>query len=537
MINIRENLRLKQILDEPGRFPVGVEIVSTRGMMSEAQCRHTRAFAEALTHSSQVDWVSITDNAGGNPQLAPMALGTPILYAGKEVVIHMTCKDLNRHALESQLWMYASQGFHNVLAMTGDYPVTGPEGLAKPVFDTDSIGLLHIIERMNQGLEVRSSRAATPSRRLEVTHFFAGAVCNPFKPTENTLMPQYYKLVQKLRNGAKFVIPQIGYDARQSSELIAFLHHQGFSNIPVIGNVYILNPKVARLFHARKIPGVTLTDDLLAICEKQAESSDRGKAFFLELAAKQMAVFKGLGYRGAYLGGVHRYEDVERVLEIHQSFGADDWKSFVHELSFAEPDDFQLFEADSNTGLVQLDSPRSAASGSSLRREISYRLSKWMHKVAFDNGRGLTPLGRRLCRSGPDQTGCPAWLRVIERCGKSLLYDCRDCGDCSLSETAFLCPVSQCPKNQRNGPCGGCGGGQCEVRSHPCIWSRAYDRLASEGDPSAMLEFTPVFQDQSLQDTSAWANYWHERDHQAKPVQDINQNQTQHLTIQQQENS
>jgi len=518
MIQVRENMRLKQILHEPDRFPVGVELVSTRGTMSEAQCQHTRSFSEALTYSPEVDWVSITDNAGGNPQLAPMALGTPILYAGKEVVIHLTCKDLNRHALESQLWMYASQGFHNVLAMTGDYPVTGPEGLAKPVFDTDSTGLLHIIERMNEGLEVRPSRRATQPKRLAVTNFYSGAVCNPFKTTENTLMPQYYKLLQKLRHGAQYIIPQIGYDARQSSELLAFMCQQGFANTPVIGNVYVLNRTVARLFHDNKIPGVTVTDGLLSICDEQAQSADRGKTFFLELAAKQVAVFKGLGYRGAYLGGVHRYEDVQRILEIHRSFARDDWKSFLGEFQHADPDAYRLFEADPDTGLVPVDDAKPAPASPRPRREVAYRLAQFVHQTAFENGRGLAPLGKRLCQGGKDRTACPGWLRLLERGSKSLLYDCKDCGDCSLAETAFLCPMSQCPKNQRNGPCGGSCGQRCEVRDQPCIWSRAYDRRASEGDPASMLEYTPVFQDQSLRDTSAWANYWHQRDHQGKPI-------------------
>ena len=180
MIELQQNLRLREILYEEDRFPLGVELVSTRGTMTQQQSLQARDFAEQLTYSDKVDWVSITDNAGGNPQMAPLALGTPILYAGKEVVVHLTCKDLNRHALESQLWMYASQGFHNVLALTGDYPMSGPEGLAKPVFDIDSVGLLHIIQRMNNGLEVKCSPSSQKTKKLDGTFFFPGAVCTPF---------------------------------------------------------------------------------------------------------------------------------------------------------------------------------------------------------------------------------------------------------------------------------------------------------------------------------------------------------------------
>src|SRR6478736_944024 len=143
---------LREKLEQTDDFAVGVELVSIRGSMAERSAVKARTFAHQLVECPRVDWISITDNAGGNPQLAPQALGKPILYAGKEVVIHLTCKDLNRNGLESEAWLLNSEGFHNVLAMTGDYPVSGNSGLAKPVFDLDSVGLISMLSRMNQGL-------------------------------------------------------------------------------------------------------------------------------------------------------------------------------------------------------------------------------------------------------------------------------------------------------------------------------------------------------------------------------------------------
>ena len=95
---------LRDKLAEPNRFLLGVELVSTRGTMADQQAQQARAFAKELVDFAAVDWVSITDNAGGNPQLSPMALGKPILYAGKEVLIHLSCKDFNRNGLESAAW-------------------------------------------------------------------------------------------------------------------------------------------------------------------------------------------------------------------------------------------------------------------------------------------------------------------------------------------------------------------------------------------------------------------------------------------------
>src|SRR5881227_434804 len=119
---------LSDILSEPARFARGVELVTTRGTMEETKATATRDFASELSRAEAVDWVSITDNAGGNPQLSPLALGKPLLYAGKEVLIHLSCKDMNRNGLESTAWAMASEGFNNILALSGDYPATGYGG-------------------------------------------------------------------------------------------------------------------------------------------------------------------------------------------------------------------------------------------------------------------------------------------------------------------------------------------------------------------------------------------------------------------------
>ena len=521
MIDLPSNLRLKEILGETGRFPLGVELVSTRGTMSQQLTRKTREFSQDLTDSPRVDWVSITDNAGGNPQLAPIALGTPILFAGKEVVIHLTCKDLNRYALESQLWLLASQGFHNILALTGDYPIECFEGCAKPVFDLDSVGLLTLIEKMNGGLEVTSGSAKVATK-LDPTHFFAGAVTSNFKFRENTLVPQYYKLEKKIAAGAKYIINQIGFDSRKGHELLEYLRLRQLAHTPVIGNVYVLSRFVARLFNQMKIPGVILTDELEVLCQKQGASPDKGKVFFHEFAAKQLAIYRGLGYGAGYLGGVHSYAEIEAILKVKNSFSKDDWKLFAKEISFCRPGEFFLFEPDPDTGLsrpgtVNGDWQKSLTTQQSSKNvSLGYLLSKRFHSLMFEHGKGLAPLATTLCQNAGNPSQGPKWLRGIEHLSKFLWFGCRDCGDCSLGETAFLCPESQCAKNQRNGPCGGTRDGRCEVFDYECIWARAYDRMKYEGRSEQLLGHVPVIQNQGLRGTSSWANYWLGKDHAAK---------------------
>ena len=134
---------LREKLFQTSNFLFGVELVSVRGSLNDRNAAKTLVFGNELARCP--------DRLTGSPSpTTPAAirssrrshLGKPILGAGKEVVIHLTCKDLNRNGLESQAWFLNSEGFHNILAMTGDYPVGGNEGLAtKPVFDIDSVGL------------------------------------------------------------------------------------------------------------------------------------------------------------------------------------------------------------------------------------------------------------------------------------------------------------------------------------------------------------------------------------------------------------
>ena len=491
---------LQESLRQSSRFLLGVELVSVRGSMSEGTAVRVRSLATQLVESPQVDWISITDNAGGNPQLAPQSLGKPILYAGKEVVIHLTCKDLNRNALESAAWQLDSEGFHNVLAMTGDYPAGGSGGRAKPVFDLDSVSLIAMLDRMNRGFDDKHLK----------TDFCIGAVTNNYKRHEGEVVPQYLKLRQKIACGAHFIINQVGFDAEKARELRLYMDRNGMGAVPLIGNVFVLTARAARLFHSGRIAGIVVPQELLDLCERQGRSADGGKVFFREFAAKQMAIFRGLGYRGAYLGGVHDLATLERVIEIERTFAPDDWRHLAREIAWSRPGEFFAYPEE------RAAAPRQAPAKTK-RGALMYGFSKWTHGLMFTPGRPLSRLGAWVMSRGRDPFQGPRPVREIERATKAVLYRCKDCGDCSLPDVAFLCPESQCAKNQRNGPCGGTRDGRCEVDGFgDCIWLRAYERRKSDGTEAELLAHAPVVQNQALRGTSSWANNWLGRDHSAQ---------------------
>jgi methylenetetrahydrofolate reductase (NADPH) len=485
---------LQAILSDGGHFARGVELLTTRGTMEEIKTAATRNFAADLAQVDVIDWVSITDNAGGNPQLGPMSLGKPLLYAGKEVLIHLSCKDMNRNALESAAWAMASEGFNNILALSGDYPVSGYNGAAKPVFDIDSVGLLKLLSDMNGGLGLSLSPKQV-GRPLQSTRFFLGAVVTPYKLLENELVPQLLKLRKKIATGARFVISQIGFDARKASELIRYMHDNRVGDVPLIGNVFLMSDRLAQFFQSGRIAGVIVSEEFCELCKRHAGDA----RWFIEFAAKQAAIFKGLGYRGVYYGGLECMRDLQALLDVERSFAPDDWKQFSAEIRFSRPGEFFFY-----------DEQRLSCRP---RMSLHYKLSKLMHRKAFSPEASLYRAGKSVYERSSDPQQGPHALRVIEHASKRALFGCRDCGDCSLPDIAFLCPESQCAKNQRNGPCGGTRDGKCEVADFQCIWSRAYDRLKHDGAEQHLLDFAPVIQDQSLRNTSAWGNTFRGVDH------------------------
>jgi len=372
-----------------------------------------------------------------------------------------------------------------------------------------------LLAKMNRGLGAGEARFG--NHRLKKTQFCIGAVTTNFKLREGEVIPQYLKLKKKIECGAQFIVNQIGFDSRKLSELRGYMIAHGMEHTPLIGNVYLLSPRVAQIFHEGRIPGVVVTKPLLELCQKQGQSSDGGKAFFLEFAARQIAVYRGLGFRGIYLGGVHNVPAIEKILTIERTFAPADWKQFAREIQFSRPGEFFYYEQNPSTGLADSGRENPRPPVSSKHVTPVYQLSKWSHETMFMPGTAFANWGAKLCAHSRDPLQGPKPLRALEHLSKAVLFHCKDCGDCSLPDIAYLCPESQCAKNQRNGPCGGTREGRCEVNGYgDCIWLRAYERLKHDGKEQALLDHAPVIQNQGLRATSAWANLWLGRDHAAK---------------------
>jgi hypothetical protein len=116
--------------------------------------------------------------------------------------------------------------------------------------------------------------------------------------------------------------------------------------------------------------------------------------------------------------------------------------------------------------------------------------------------RAMVALDPVFARIGYDRVERP--VALVERLAKGLIFDCRMCGQCVLSSTGMSCPMN-CPKELRNGPCGGVRpGGFCEVKPEMrCVWVLAWDGASRMRQSTRIMEVLPPV-DRRLRGSSAW---------------------------------
>jgi len=490
------------ILD-PEQFVVTLELVPGRESTGRSVDTVMGIAGDAFS-DGRISAVSITDNPGGNPSLSPDAIGYRIFSLGMDVIVHFTCRDMNRVGMESRALQLAMMGMKNILALSGDYAGKGFGGQGAPVFDLDSVNLQIMLRLISR----RINAAGDPDG------FFTGCAVSPFKGTEGECVAQYAKLSRKVAGGARFIITQLGYDARKFDELMGIQRRMDLA-VPTLGSVYVLTPGAARIMNQGRVPGAVVSDELLHTVEEEWRDKSRGRAAAIERAARLGAVLRGLGYRGIHIGGIHRdFATVGRILDRMAQI-EDRWQSFLPHFDFPQPKGFYAFKEvppQPATQAVFGRDPRPVP----LADQLLYALMHRFHNLFFDFDSLLAPLFSRLCRALDGGLAGRLFLHLVEHPLKLILLGCRQCGDCAIQHVGFLCPEGGCPKHTRNGACGGSSRGMCEV--HPdrrCVWFRAHARLAVRGETSRLCLGCVPPRMWELDHTSSWINFHLRRDHQS----------------------
>jgi methionine synthase / methylenetetrahydrofolate reductase(NADPH) len=251
-------------------FAVTVEIDLPRG-------NDIRSVVEAARRliGRGVDAVDISDGARARLRMHPVAAAKIVQdEAAIEVVAHISCRDRNIIGLQADLLGAAALGVKNILAVTGDPAQIGDYPEATSVFDTDSVGLIHVLSQMNAGEDLAGNPVGEPPG------FLIGA---SFNPTAEDLGAEVDKLRRKVEAGAHAFWTQPVFELRalqraleatddlnicillglmplRSARQAEFLHHE----VPGINIPHRVRNKLAEL-PAEDAPkyGVELAQNLL----------------------------------------------------------------------------------------------------------------------------------------------------------------------------------------------------------------------------------------------------------------------------------
>ena len=260
-------MRITELFDN-GQFVVTAEVGPPKG------CHMEHVVEEAKEYLSGITAVNITDNQSSVMRMGSFPACVMLKNAGLTPILQLTCRDRNRIALQSELLGAAALGIENILCLTGDHTKMGDHPGAKPVFDLDSVSLLHTVCQLEKGVDLAGNPLVG-----EAPKFAKGAVVSP---CSDSIDAQLAKMERKVMAGAEYFQTQAVFD---SEKFIAFAEKAKQFGKPVQLGVII--PKSAGMakFMNNNVAGVHVPQwmiDELAADKEKAKAGITG----VELAAK-----------------------------------------------------------------------------------------------------------------------------------------------------------------------------------------------------------------------------------------------------------
>jgi homocysteine S-methyltransferase len=259
-----------------GRFVISVEIDPPRSVRIERTIEAAR-----LLQAAGVDAVNISDSAMARVRMGALAVAFGIQHdLDLECVVHVTTRDRNLMALESELLGAHALGVRDILALTGDPPRIGDLPGATGVWDVDSIGLVEILTRLNRGEDAAGSPIG---QRAGFT------IACALDPTAADAETEWDRLERKIAAGAHLVMTQPLYSVEQVEAMFTEAQRRfGPGGIPLpvlLGVLPLQSTRHAEFLH-HEVPGITIPDHARAALKEAGEhGAEVGLSMALDLLA------------------------------------------------------------------------------------------------------------------------------------------------------------------------------------------------------------------------------------------------------------
>ena len=277
-------------------FTVCVEIDPPKGLSLD------RIFEQVdkVMASRKVDAIDINSGAMARVGMDALIVASALEARGIETVPHLTTRDQNIIGLQAALlgaWTVGS--VRNVLAITGDPPSVGDYPETSGVYEVDSVGLVKVLHRLNQGTDWAGKTLGG------ATNFTIGVAVNPVADDLDNEIERFHAKVQA---GAHFAMTQPLFDPEHWHAFLKKLG--GKPAIPVLIGIWPLNSYKQALRLNNEVPGIVIPEALLKSMETAGTAArDRG----FEVARKMLA-WARTELAGAYL--IPPFKRYEEILEI-----------------------------------------------------------------------------------------------------------------------------------------------------------------------------------------------------------------------------
>ena len=281
---------------QAGEFMLSVEIDPPKGISLD------RVFEQVdkVMATGHVDAIDINSGTLARVGMDALTLSGALEARGIETIPHLTTRDANLIGLQAMLLgAWAVGGVRNLLAITGDPPSLGDHPETSGVYEIDSIGLVKVAARLNQGTDWAGKTLGG------ATNYTIGVALNP---TAEDLDYEIRRFYAKVEAGAHFAMTQPLFDPAHWE---AFLKRiGGKSPVPIVVGIWPLTSYKQALRLNNEVPGISIPEPVLKELESAgAAARDRGFAL-----ARRMLAWARSEVGGAYL--IPPFKRYEEVLEL-----------------------------------------------------------------------------------------------------------------------------------------------------------------------------------------------------------------------------
>ena len=251
-------MRITELFDR-GEFVLTTEVGPPKGFHLDHLLHEADEFLRDITA------INVTDCQSSVMRIGSLATCKALKDKGFNSIYQITCRDRNRIALQSDLLSAAYFGIENLLLLTGDHTTLGDTPQAKPVFDLDSVSLIHAVKQIEQGVDLGGNVIDG-----EPPKFAKGAVVSPCSDSVDV---QLAKMERKIEAGAEYFQTQAVYEPEK---FIEFMEKAKQFGVPVMLGVII--PKNAGManFMNNNIAGISVPPEIIEELKADKEKTKAG---------------------------------------------------------------------------------------------------------------------------------------------------------------------------------------------------------------------------------------------------------------------